>query len=119
MFEVFTPDMEYLLAFTSLAAGLGIGASIVLYFWLKTAIIEGRLWANKVLVRDGQTKIFPGAMISGDQAETTNIAPIKAQSAFRRGLNNLKGKTEEPAQPLPESIKEQIRTKIANSNGSN
>ncbi len=111
--------MEYLTIPISFIAGFGLGVSIVLYFWLKIAIIESRLWANKAVVREGQAKIFPSAMTDAGAADPPPNQPFQTQSVFRKGLSNLKGKVtgERQAQPLPEEVQNKIKEKFGQNGG--
>lgn len=76
---------------------------------------ERKLWTNKALIRDGQTKLFPDAMIETgiDSMPSEKTPPIAFRSPFRKGIVDLREKVAEERKAesgskLPVEIQEQI-----------
>jgi hypothetical protein len=109
-----------------LFAGLAIaslGFIVYLHFQSQKQINlvdrERKLLINKAFVRDGQSRIFPDAIVN-DGLETQPAekpaAPSRSISPFRKGKVELqeklaKGATaemDEPGASLPDAVKEQI-----------
>lgn len=93
-----------------------MGASVILSLWLYFEFQyigaldhERRLFINKTLVRDGQSKIFGDAAVP--DAVPKPAAPLK--TPFQAGLNRLKEtvqteKAKEAGSYLPDEIKQAI-----------
>lgn len=98
--------------FISLVAGLAVGAAYFLRLQLQQSEAERKLWTNKVLIRDGQQKIFSDEMIVGEkpppppkQAQGTTTSP------FRAGLSQATKDLQEQktASPLPPAVQDALK----------
>jgi hypothetical protein len=103
--------MEIISIILAFLAGAGSASSIALYFRLKQSEIERKLWTNKILIREGQARIFADSEIYGEPTETEKRPPVQFKSPFRQGLQN---KTDEIQQSkrtstnLPPQVQEKI-----------
>lgn len=112
-----------LLVFISFVAGLFAGAfgsfayfHVINYGLLVKTDAERKRWINKVLVRDGQAKLFPEAAIEpGIDAEPMpKASPISMASPFRRGKMALADTVKDDARRdagsyLPPDVVDSIR----------
>lgn len=112
--------MEVVLAIlTGLFAGLS--GCLAFAYWQQGKILartdaERKRWVNKVLVRDGQAKVFPDSEIETKretEKDETRTTPIVMRSPFQNGIQILKDKINsdkktENGSNLPDEIKFKI-----------
>lgn len=77
---------------------------------------ERKRWVNKVLIRDGQAKLFPDSDIAPEvdgEKNETRTSPMVVRSPFQSGMQKLKDKIHndkknENGSNLPEAVKTKI-----------
>lgn len=108
--------MTLALTIFALIAGSALGAVVVLALYLRAEINrrndidrERMLWANKVLVRQGQMPVFTPEMLGEDRPQVIHQPPMQVTSPFRSGLADLKKQVKESkGVKLPPEVKERI-----------